>query len=54
MTRDILGVAAILAILIGGLYAMPKIDLWARDCGVGIMVQGVGGYWFQSKEECGQ
>lgn len=52
MLRDVIGVAAILAILSGSVYLMPKLDLWARDCGAGIMVKGVGGYWFQSKEEC--
>ena len=52
MLRDVIGVAAILAILTSGVYLMPKLDLWARSCGAGIMVQGVGGYWFQSKEEC--
>ena len=52
MFRDVFGMAAILAILASGACIMPKVDLWARGCGVGIMVQGVGGYWFQSKEEC--
>lgn len=52
MFRDAIGVAAILAILASGVYIMPKADLWARDCDAGVMVKGVGGYWFQSKEEC--
>lgn len=52
MIRDALGIAAIVALLFGSVYAMPRVDLWARDCGAGIMIQGQGGYWMQWKEEC--
>lgn len=54
MIRDVLGILAVLAILAGGVYAMPHVDLWARDCGAGVMVKGHGGYWFQWKEACAE
>lgn len=52
MLRDILGLALAGALILAGVYAMPAVDLWWRECDAGVMVRGVGGYVTQWKGAC--
>lgn len=54
MLKDLLGVAAIVAILFGGFCIYPRVELWKNDCGAGVMIKGHGGYWMQSKTQCAE
>jgi len=54
MIKEYVSILGIVALLYGAAWAMPRIDLWMNDCGAGVMVKGYGGYWYQSKEECGE
>jgi len=54
MVKEYISILGVVALLYGAAWAMPRVDLWMNDCGAGVMVKGYGGYWYQSKEECGE
>ena len=50
MIRDAIGAACIAATLWGMPYiwhAMANLSVWRDECGAGVMLHGVGGYYFE-------